>query len=155
MSRSSAALKSRDKSTGSANKSASKSPRRESAKQRRLRLQAVEAPGTMSLGLLSIFAILMVFGALLAAALVQTMVVQNQVESDQLADQIEDQKLLQDKLSLEVARLESPDRILHEAQNELGMVTPDNRPYLAPVVPDDPTIAVPVPGEAPFSGTNP
>ncbi len=147
MSRSSVALKTREKSA--------KAPRRESAKQRRLRLQAVEAPGTMSLGVLSVFAIVMVFGALLSAALVQTMVVQNQVESDKLADQIEEQRLLQDKLSLEVAQLESPDRILDEAQNKLGMVTPDNRPYLAPVVPDDPTIAVPVPGEAPFSGTNP
>jgi cell division protein FtsL len=92
----------------------------------------------------------MIFGALFGSVFVQTGVVQSQVHKDQLQDRIEEQRELQARLSLEVARLESPDRILNQAQVRLGMVSPDDRPYLAPVVPDDPSTPLAPPGADPF-----
>lgn len=117
---------------------------------RRLRLQTVQTPRVWSLGALGVFAFFMLFGALFGSVFVQTAVVQSQVHKDQLQTQIGEQTELQARLSLRVSRLESPDRIRAEAQVRLGMITPDDRPYLAPVVPDDPSSPLAPPGDNPF-----
>ncbi len=124
-----------------------------SARSKRIQLRAIDSPRVWSLGALGVFAFLMLFGALLGAVVVQTGVVQHQVEKDELGDRIAEQSELQDRLSLDVAKLEAPQRILSEAQERLGMVTPDNRPYLPPVVPDDPLTPVPFPGVSPFGAS--
>lgn len=124
-----------------------------SQRQKRIQLRAIDSPRVWSLGALGVFAFLMLFGALLGAVVVQTGVVQHQVEKDELGDRIAEQSETQDRLSLEVARLEAPQRILSEAQERLGMVAPDNRPYLPPVVPDDPSTPVPLPDESPFGAS--
>ncbi len=117
---------------------------------KRIQLRAIDSPRVWSLGALGVFAFIMLFGALLGAVVVQTGVVQHQVEKDELADRIAEQSEMQDRLSLEVSRLEAPQRILSEARERLGMVAPDNRPYLPPVVPDDPSTPVPLPPVSPF-----
>ena len=50
-------------------------------------------------------------------------------------------------LRMEVARLESPDRILRVAKGRLGMVPPPTRMYLKAALPGDP---LPPPGDDPF-----
>lgn len=144
MSRSATARKNDRKNEG-------KNPRGQRPK--RIQLRAIDSPRVWSLGALGVFAFLMLFGALLGAVVVQTGVVQHQVEKDELGDRIAEQSEIQDRLSLEVARLEAPQRILSEAQERLGMVAPDNRPYLPPVLPDDPGTPVPLPDESPFGAS--
>ncbi len=129
------------------------SPKTQRKRTRRVAVQAVDSPRVWSLGLLGVFAFVALFGALLGSVVVQTGVVQYQVEKDQLGRDIAENSETQNRLSLEVAKLEAPQRILSEAQVRLGMVTPDNRPYLAAVVPDDPTTKVPLPGPNPFGAS--
>ena len=71
--------------------------------------------------------------ALFALALFHAMIVDRQTTLDGLNEQLEDVRAVNDRLRLDVARAESPDRIVAEALYRLGMVEPDRRVYLAPV----------------------
>ena len=62
----------------------------------------------------------------------QVLIAQSQFRLERLkvrADSAQDQY---QRLRLEVAQLESPDRIIIDAQNRLGMVTPERVTYLTP-----------------------
>ena len=70
---------------------------------------------------------------LFALALFHAMIVDRQTTLDGLNQQLEDVQTVNDKLRLNVARAEAPDRIVAEARYRLGMVEPDHRVYLVPV----------------------
>lgn len=75
--------------------------------------------------------------ALFALALFHAMIVDRQTTLDHLNEQLEDAHAVNDRLRLNVARAEAPDRIVAEALYRLGMVEPDGRIYLAPVELDE------------------
>ena len=75
--------------------------------------------------------------ALFALALFHAMIVDRQTTLDDLNEQLEDAQAVNDRLRLNVARAEAPDRIVAEALYRLGMVEPDRRVYLAPVELDE------------------
>ena len=56
----------------------------------------------------------------------------NQAELDRLADQADQEQARFQRLRLEVAQLESPERIVAVAQEKLGMVPPAGVTYLSP-----------------------
>jgi cell division protein FtsL len=62
---------------------------------------------------------------------------QNQFRLDKLQEESIERQAEYDRLRLQVAELESPDRIVAAAQN-LGMVTPPKVTYLAPTVEETP-----------------
>jgi cell division protein FtsL len=62
---------------------------------------------------------------------------QNQFRLDKLQEESLDRQAEYDRLRLQVAELESPDRIVASAQ-QLGMVTPPKVTYLAPTVEETP-----------------
>ncbi len=62
---------------------------------------------------------------------------QNQFRLDSLQNDALDRQARYDRLRLDVAELESPDRIVADAQR-LGLVTPDKVTYLAPVIDGQP-----------------
>ena len=65
------------------------------------------------------------------------MIVDRQTTLDDLNEQLEDVRAVNDRLRLNVARAEAPDRIVAEALYRLGMVEPDRRVYLVPVELDE------------------
>ncbi|MCY3634108.1 MAG: hypothetical protein OXH23_00705 [bacterium] len=71
--------------------------------------------------------------ALFALALLHAIIVDRQATLDNLNEQIEQVQAVNDRLRLNVARAESPERIVAEALNRLGMVEPDRRIYLSPL----------------------
>ncbi|HCV36228.1 MAG TPA: hypothetical protein DF783_04810 [Acidimicrobiaceae bacterium] len=104
------------------------------------------AVGTM--GILCIFGF---FATLLAMASLHSVLVNGQFEFDRLQDRLELGQERSQVLREEVARLESPSRILNAATGRLGMTPPPNRLYLPSVVPGDPLRPLPFPPENPFS----
>lgn len=62
---------------------------------------------------------------------------QNQFRLDQLQQQSAERQAEYDRLRLQVAELESPDRIVATAQQRLGMVAPPGVTYLAPKLEDE------------------
>jgi len=71
--------------------------------------------------------------ALFALALLQSLIVDRQATLDGLNQQLEDVRAVNERLRLNVARAEAPERIVAEAMYRLGMVEPDGRVYLSPV----------------------
>jgi cell division protein FtsL len=84
------------------------------------------------------------FAMLLAVAVAHTVLVEGQVHLDELDAQLVAEQARYQELRTEVASLESPDRIVHAA-NEMGMVTPDDLRYLQP--PPDASAAGPTTGD--------
>lgn len=88
-------------------------------------------------------------GAVLVALCVFGVVVfhvvltQNQFRLDRLQEQSAQRQARFDRLRLQVAELESPDRVVADAQQRLGMVIPPKVTYLTPS------------DEEPRTGTNP
>jgi cell division protein FtsB len=104
---------------------------RATVRQRRLRA-AIVAGGVLA-GLL-----------LFALAAFHAVLVGNQVRIDDLEARVADAQARYAASRLEVAELEAPDRIVAEATQRLGMVTPPDVTYLAPsgaVVPPEPAPA--------------
>jgi cell division protein FtsL len=81
---------------------------------------------------------------------------QNQFRLDALQDQALERQAEYDRLRLSVAQLESPDRIVADAQQRLGMVPAPKITYLTPTVEDTPGAATKgAPAEdAAAAGTN-
>jgi hypothetical protein len=102
------------------------------------------------MGALAVFGFFM---ALLAMAAFHTVLVSGQFEFDNLQGRLQDGREQEQVLREEVARLESPQRILLAAQGRLGMVVPAHRLHLWSVIPGDPLQPVPVPAGNPFAGT--
>lgn len=105
-------------------------------------------PALGAMGALSIFGF---FVALLAMASLHSVLANGQFEFDRLQDRLEYGQQRSQVLREEVARLESPSRILSAATGRLGMTPPPNRLYLPAVVPGDPLHPLPAPSENPFS----
>ena len=71
--------------------------------------------------------------ALFFLALFHAVIVDRQTTLDDLNRRLDIVQVENEKLRLYVARAESPDRIVAEAQYRLGMVEPESRVYLSPV----------------------
>lgn len=71
------------------------------------------------------------FAMLLAVAVAQTVLVQGQVRLDDLDAQLAEEQARYQELRKEIAEMESPERVVAEAQAQ-GMVTPDDLVYLLP-----------------------
>jgi cell division protein FtsL len=105
--------------------------------------------------------LLVVVGVVVAALCVFGVVVfhvvltQNQFRLDALQDQALERQADYDRLRLQVAELESPDRIVADAQQRLGMVTPPKITYLAPTIeePGELAGATPPPSAGPRGAT--
>jgi cell division protein FtsL len=88
--------------------------------------------------------LLVVVGATVATLCIFGVVVfhvvltQNQFRLDSLQDQALERQADYDRLRLQVAELESPDRIVADAQQRLGMVPAPKVTYLAPTI-EEPT----------------
>ncbi len=65
-----------------------------------------------------------------------SVLVQGQLRIDQLDGRISAEQQRQSELRLQVAQLGAPQRVVIAA-GELGMVIPDDRVYLAAVIPDN------------------
>ena len=81
----------------------------------------------------------------------QNLLIREQYGIDKLDERLQYGIEREQVLRSEVARLESPDRILSEAQGRLGMVPPPARIYLPAVIPGDLVESVPPPRPNPFS----
>jgi len=90
-----------------------------------------------------------VLALLFVLAVMQTAIAQGQAHLDDLGAQTSDAQAEAQALRLTVAQLESPERIISEAENRLGMVEPETISYVAPA---DPTQAV-VPNPTPPAPT--
>lgn len=112
------------------------SPAKPAARTRQ-HLQAAPRPGRKLMPLVGWAAAITVVVALFALALFHAMIVDRQTTLDDLNEQLEDAQAVNDRLRLNVARAEAPDRIVAEALYRLGMVEPDRRVYLAPVELDE------------------
>ncbi|HJL77483.1 MAG TPA: septum formation initiator family protein [Acidimicrobiales bacterium] len=102
------------------------------------------------IGPLAIFSVVAVFMAALLLAGFHSVLVDTQFEVDRLQRRLDDGREQSQVLRMEVARLESPERILHVAQGRLGMVPPPERVYLPTVLPGDPAHPIPAPVGNPF-----
>ncbi len=97
----------------------------------------------------TVAAALSLFGVVVA----HVVLTQNQFRLDQLRDRSSLQQAEYDRLRLEVAELESPRRIVADAQQRLGMIIPPKVVYLAPSA-EQTVSPVPVPpGAAATAGT--
>ena len=103
-------------------KPAPRAPLRVVPKQRR----RLRTGPTMFLGGLITFVIAF------ALVVAQAMLVQGQQQLDDLDARISEATRHQQELRLQVAELESPDRIVETATNDLGMVPPAGVTYLTP-----------------------
>jgi hypothetical protein len=116
---------------------------------------AVPDPGVIAdvravIGPLAVFSVVTVFLAALPLAGFHSVLVDGQFEVDRLQSRLDDGREQAQVLRMEVARLESPSRILHVAQGRLGMVPPPERVYLPAVLPGDPAQPIPAPVGNPF-----
>lgn len=91
---------------------------------------------------------LSLFGVVVA----HVVLTQNQFRLDQLRDRSSLQQAEYDRLRLAVAELESPRRIVADAQQRLGMIIPPKVVYLAPSA-EQAVSPVPVPPGAATAGT--
>ena len=104
-----------------------------------------------AVGVASALAVFGFFATLLTLAAFHSVVVSGQFEFDRLQQRLEDGHERAQVLRAEVARLESPGRILEVAGGRLGLVSPPTRLYLRSVVPGDPLTVLPAPVGDPFS----
>jgi cell division protein FtsL len=77
-----------------------------------------------------------VFAGLFALAVVHTLLVQGQIRLDRLDADVAEQQASYQRLRLDVGQLESPERIVAEAESRLGMVSPAELIYLSPEEPE-------------------
>lgn len=70
---------------------------------------------------------------LFALATLQAVIVDRQTNLDNVNNELEGVRAVNDKLRLNVARAEAPERVVTVAINSLGMVEPERRMYLVPV----------------------
>jgi len=112
--------------------------------------RAAVRPAARSAAALAVFGF---FATLLALAAFQSVVVSGQLEFDHLQRRLEDGRGRSQLLRAEVARLESPGRILEVAGGRLGLVFPEERFDLPSVVPGDPSTILAPPVGDPFSRT--
>jgi cell division protein FtsL len=74
----------------------------------------------------------LLFAGLFAVAVSHAMLIETQMDLEQLDERAAAEQARYERLRLDVARLESPDRIVGEAQDRLGMVPADDITWLTP-----------------------
>ena len=89
-----------------------------------------------SRGTITIMAVAGLFVVLFAVAVLQTVLVQGQMQLDDLEQQISDQQAEAQRLRLEAASLTSPAHVVGAAQ-QMGMVAPEGGPTFVPTVTGD------------------
>ena len=104
-----------------------------------------------AIGVAGALAVFGFFATLLTLAAFHSVVVSGQFEFDRLQQRLEDGHERAQVLRAEVARLESPGRILEVAGGRLGLVAPRERKFLYSVVLGDPVTVLPAPVGDPFS----
>jgi cell division protein FtsL len=72
------------------------------------------------------------FGALFGVAVSHAVLIESQMDLEQLDERAATEQARYERLRLEVAELESPDRIVREAQGRLGMVPAEDMVWLTP-----------------------
>lgn len=82
---------------------------------------------------------------LFVLAVLQTAIAQGQAHLDDIRAQTSARQSEAQALRLEVAQLESPARIIGEAESRLGMVEPSSITYVQAVDPSEPLVVSPVP----------
>ena len=111
--------------------------------------------GRSPLALAGVLAATGAFAALLFIAGFHSVLVSGQHDVDGLQARLTAGRGQTQLLRMEVARLESPGRILDVARGRLGMQPPPELFYLESVVPGDPRTQVPAPGDDPFGWAKP
>ena len=91
-----------------------------------------ERPGHSTGTYLIALALSVLFLVLFGLAVFHTVLIGAQGRLDELDSRIESEQDLQHRLRLELAELESPERIVDAATNDLGMVPPGEVVWLAP-----------------------
>ena len=89
------------------------------------------------------------FVALFGVAVCHALLIQNQASVDELDRRVATEQARYEKLRLQVAELESPQRIMSEAQEDLGMVPAGETVWLTPDQPAPTSTTVPDPVESP------
>ena len=82
-------------------------------------------------GVLTLVGVVMVM-SMFALAAFHAMLASEQASLDRLEQRVSDAQARYERLRLDVAELEAPDRIVREAQERLGMVPPPGVTYLTP-----------------------
>jgi cell division protein FtsL len=122
---------------------------------RRPELRVVDAPAArdrMRPARVGTIAGALLFLALFALAAFQTVLIRAQDRLDDLNTQVAQQSELDRELQLQLADLQSPERIAQVARDRLGMIAPHTITFLEPA-PDDDANALFVSPDAP-SGTS-
>src|SRR5207247_6346194 len=103
-------------------------------RERRPQLRVVEQPTArrISLGVVTVLVVGAIFAILFGLVVFHTLLLQNQQRLDRLDAQVSDEQARYQTLRLQVAQLESPQRIIDVATQKLGMVPPDGTTYLTP-----------------------
>jgi cell division protein FtsL len=73
----------------------------------------------------------LMFGALFGVAVSHALLIQSQIRLDEMDKDVADEQARYEQLRLQVAELESPDRII-DAAHQLGMVDPAETVWLTP-----------------------
>jgi cell division protein FtsL len=98
----------------------------------------------------------LLFALLFGVAIFQTVLAQNQANLDRLDRRVAEERYRYQRLRLDVARLESPARVVAAAQERLGMVPPPGVTYLSPSGPVADEVRAAAGGErAPVVGPEP
>jgi cell division protein FtsL len=90
----------------------------------------------MGLGVVTVLVVGGIFVMLFGLVVFHTMLLQNQQRLDKLDGEVSDAQARYQSLRLQVAQLESPQRIMDVATQKLGMVPPDGTTYLTPAADD-------------------
>jgi cell division protein FtsL len=77
-----------------------------------------------------------IFALFFALVMFHTVLLKNQRHLDQLDAQVRDEQATYQQLRLQVAQLQSPERILDVATSKLGLVSSSGTTYLTPSGPD-------------------
>jgi len=115
--------------------------------------QTLPAAQRATFGMLGLLAVVAFFVGLMVLANFHVVVIGDQFEFDRLQRRLENGHERAQVLRAEVARLESPSRILEVANGRLGMVFPPARVYLASAAFDDRLTILAAPEGDPFSGS--
>ena len=121
------------------------------AGQRPVEQRLARTMGGTRFGVVGLLAVVAFFAGLLVLANFHVVVIGDQFEFDRLERRLESGLEQAQVLRNEVARLESPDRILRVAEGRLGMVPPPERLQLNLVLSDDPESGLAVPIGDPFA----
>ena len=85
--------------------------------------------------LAAVFTVFAAVAGVFAVVAFHVVITQNEFRLDQLRTKAATEQSRYERLRLQVAQLDSPDRIVSTAQHQLGMVQPPSIAYLAPVQP--------------------